>query len=819
MSKRKKKVVPDEVMESDLLRISRHGKDVIMENLQNQEKYERFMEQQAERYPMLCKEINDAVSEIAGIVVKHKPLPLLNRAYQYMAHAIRNIETESKQGMAENTAHQWLLYLQNAIASNPPDNNQAEDIKEEDYMHLSKLFATMYSMTHLEYHICKAAKQKKDETFNEDTAEIEAMAQSYYNGVSGKQYSYFQSEILYKLLSPHDAIIQKLFGINVQDFVEDTKKIQTSLATMGTGQIYDDLIKILEVCDNNEVFQSKLNDALNTYEPPPELTEGFEPIFDNNPFGPQFDYDLFDLQKITNLPIKLLEALSLSPGEDKEFMDKDEPYAGWPFKRYPSRLKPFLKVDGRYYCFHAHNLADHIYRTLNKAILNAEPSYGNEWQIKQGEIGEEYTFELFAKLLPGAQIYRNVKYKWYPNESESKKMPCEADGIIIFDDNLFIVEVKSGAFSPHSPITDSEGFHKSMKNLVEKPYEQGRRLHEYLKEHENGAPLSNHEGNHLVDIRLSDYRHVIICCVTLEQLTDFGGQLSDLKKIGTDIDLKEHPVWAISIDDLRIYADLIQSPLVFCHYLEKRNDALTKVSNLKFSDEFDHYGAYLKHNDYARKFSEYSESKRVQSSGYRDEIDIYYYNLHIGEQPSLPSQKIAPLIKQIIEVADNQQKVGRCRAVGALLDLTQDEQNEFSNSITNVLAQQKTSGIKMFVNFSSPVEITISCEQDGVDVGTRLNIKEQASASMIKEQALASMINANAEYRHLIELKFAKNDDLYNIDYAFLKRTDINAFNQVRIQEIAKAQASKRLATKGKTGRNEPCPCGSGIKYKKCCGG
>jgi len=22
----------------------------------------------------------------------------------------------------------------------------------------------------------------------------------------------------------------------------------------------------------------------------------------------------------------------------------------------------------------------------------------------------------------------------------------------------------------------------------------------------------------------------------------------------------------------------------------------------------------------------------------------------------------------------------------------------------------------------------------------------------------------------------------------------------------------------GKTGRNDPCPCGSGKKYKKCCG-
>ena len=811
MSKRKKKVVPDEVMESNLLRISRHGKDVIMENRQSPEDFERFMEQQAEHYPMLCKEIDDAVSEISEIVVKHKPLPLLNRAYLYMAHAIMNIETESKQGMAENTAQQWLLYLQNAVVSNPPDDNQAEDITEEEYIRLSELFATMYGKTHLlEYHICNTAKQKKDGTLNEDTAEIEVMARTYYNGVSGKQYPYLQPEVLHKLLSPHDAIIQKLFGINVQDFVEDIEKIHTSL-TMGMGNAYNELGQLIAKDPiSDEDSQNSSNDV-----PDEELLHQLNKIC-----GKIRGNDLFDLQKATNLPVKLLEALSLSAGEDKEFMNKNAPYAGWPLKRYPSRLKPFLKVDGRYYCFHTHNLTDHIYRALKEVILNAEPSYKDDWQIKQGEIVEQYAFEIFAKLLPGAQIYRNVKYKWYPNENESKKMPCEADGIVSFDDNLFIVEVRSGSFSPHSPNTDFEGYQKSMENLIGKPYTQGRRLYGYLKEHENGvAPLSDEKDNHLIDICLSDYRRITICCVTLEQLTDFVGQLDELKNIGIDIDTGEHPVWAISIDDLRVYADLIQSPLVFCHYLEKRNDALTKLNNLRISDELDHYGAYLEHNDYARQFSEYSEANIVQSFGYRDEIDIYYYNLHIGEQPSLPSQKIAPLIKQIIEVADNQQKVGRCRAVGALLNLTQDEQNEFSNSITNVLAQQKTSGIKMFVNFSSPVEITISCEQAGVNVGTRLNIKEQASVSMIKEQALASMVNANAEYRHLIELKFTENGEIYDIDYAFLEREDINASNQVRVQEIAKAQTKKRLATKRKIGRSEPCPCGSGKKYKKCCGG
>ena len=38
-------------------------------------------------------------------------------------------------------------------------------------------------------------------------------------------------------------------------------------------------------------------------------------------------------------------------------------------------------------------------------------------------------------------------------------------------------------------------------------------------------------------------------------------------------------------------------------------------------------------------------------------------------------------------------------------------------------------------------------------------------------------------------------------------------------QEIVKAYKKSKTVVKGeKIGRNDPCPCGSGKKYKKCCG-
>ena len=43
-------------------------------------------------------------------------------------------------------------------------------------------------------------------------------------------------------------------------------------------------------------------------------------------------------------------------------------------------------------------------------------------------------------------------------------------------------------------------------------------------------------------------------------------------------------------------------------------------------------------------------------------------------------------------------------------------------------------------------------------------------------------------------------------------------FTPEKCREIHAKWQSDRQAVSTKVGRNEPCPCGSGKKYKKCCG-
>ena len=41
---------------------------------------------------------------------------------------------------------------------------------------------------------------------------------------------------------------------------------------------------------------------------------------------------------------------------------------------------------------------------------------------------------------------------------------------------------------------------------------------------------------------------------------------------------------------------------------------------------------------------------------------------------------------------------------------------------------------------------------------------------------------------------------------------------QYSAPEKGEEKPSKPVTKKDKVGRNDPCPCGSGKKYKKCCG-
>ncbi|QXM05663.1 SEC-C metal-binding domain-containing protein [Crassaminicella indica] len=96
---------------------------------------------------------------------------------------------------------------------------------------------------------------------------------------------------------------------------------------------------------------------------------------------------------------------------------------------------------------------------------------------------------------------------------------------------------------------------------------------------------------------------------------------------------------------------------------------------------------------------------------------------------------------------------------------------------------------------------------DGINESLReaLDLEEITEDSMIKLD-----IDFEKLYYNMLE---AKADYLYT-----LPQWD-KILDEEKRKEITKAQRSaKTIVKENKIGRNEPCPCGSGKKYKKCCG-
>lgn len=98
---------------------------------------------------------------------------------------------------------------------------------------------------------------------------------------------------------------------------------------------------------------------------------------------------------------------------------------------------------------------------------------------------------------------------------------------------------------------------------------------------------------------------------------------------------------------------------------------------------------------------------------------------------------------------------------------------------------------------------------------------KDAIAENMKMLALEAQFRDNEEIvRDIIngveaELDLYNEARISNMLNKFIKNIPLWKYKGATINEI---EGSKQAAIEQKVGRNDPCPCGSGKKFKKCCG-
>lgn len=794
-------VAPDEYFAKGPFEIARFGRHVVSRSSASSADMEEINAMMAAKLPSIIDEVNTLVAQIAEQVARLPSENLLHRAW--WEFATTNITSDGKD---ESNSLRMIDYVQSVIASVKPSENVDSEVSEKDWELLTDRVNTLFTRLSFEYQIALTAdKIKKNKNLDKELEEFRFRAEVMWMNVRGERYQCYEKQALEDILLPHSDVLIRLFDIDAQTLINELDKIQAKLSR-GLKETMDELNslrndtsnKMLEIANKTGI--SDLESLRDMVFEDPELEERRHRVC-----GEFFGLDLYDVEKNTDIPKVLLDQLTWSPGEEVEFFAPG-PFCGWPVRVWPTMKRPFIRLQNRTLCFDMFTLFDGFYRVIQRILFRLTPNYRSKWNERQKAVSEELPFKYLSRLLPDAQVIRSVYYRWKSGEGPAQWH--EADGLVIYDDHLIVVEVKAGAFTYTSPATDLEAHITSLENLAKAPASQGNRFVDYL---ESAPEIIVADANHAEIRRLqqSSFRHVAICAVTLDPFTELAARAQHLKKIG--VDLGKRPVWLLSVDDLRVYADLIGDPLTFLHFVEQRMTA-AQSELVDLTDEMDHLGLYLKENNYSMYAANLVGSNRakVQFDGYRIPIDEYYAALIRGEPAQVPRQEMPARIAEIIDFLRNSQKSRRSAIASFLLNAAGDYRETIAQFIDEQLKRNAELGhVKPLSTFG--------------DHGFTLFIWSSPvhrNSEFALEHTKAVLAAAREKARLMIELEYDRERLIKDAHWIYVSLEGVSIEARARADKAGDCLRGKRVAAAlqvRKIGVNETCPCGSGKKYKKCC--
>ncbi|MGE6573968.1 SEC-C metal-binding domain-containing protein [Paenibacillus xylanexedens] len=762
-----------------------------MRNQMSSDEYKSMLQGISSEHLGVKQEIDSLVQELRVKISSCDPLKLMNFLVSMFYLALINKTSEFQYEQEDNQTTRALEYVQSVLVSSESNYVQQEEEADESATYHEILNDVMHVQNKIVnfYFVWTATKLVEDE--NTDIEVLQYIVESQNSqSVKGDRYQYYQLEHIKGLIQPHHEVINELFHISVEDFLEGLNKLEYSLSS---GKV-DAFNAFGDLFDHYEEF---IKSGKSEEEYLEQIGENPSNCVDN-----MFGYSLYNVKAVTGWSDDLINSLSLSLNSNDTFFSGE--YAGWPIIDLPVHKKPFIEIGGISYCFDYYCLFDNIYRVMQKTIRELKPSYVNGWSHIQQHASEVMVEELMIELLPGCETYRD---NYYP-KGTSLKDCAENDILVVYDNVLIIVEVKAGSFVYTPAITDYSAHVSSFKALIEKADYQCERTLRYIESHPS-ASIYDRERNKKVELNYSIFSDVFTMCVTVDNFNEFAAKAEKLSfiKLGT------HSI-SISIDDLRVYTDIFESPINFLHYLKQRKKAV-QTQQLSLNDELDHLGLYLDRNLYTVDAEELEPKTKLVAMGFREGIDNYFASLH-NTQLSFekPRQYIPNRIQEIIDFMSKNNVSQRYNFSTFLLNYDYDGRDEIANAIDRSLERQRQINRMNQVSAYGDNRYCLFVHQPQI----------QAMSDKNKEDYIyASMLMHNEVDRLCISLYYGNHDELLNVEF---KTITMSQIPHDRIEELkafserlfyGRVEKVKEESGKKKIGRNDPCPCGSRKKIKNCC--
>ena len=461
---------------------------------------------------------------------------------------------------------------------------------------------------------------------------------------------------------------------------------------------------------------------------------------------------------------------------------------------------PIIGLDNQeYLLFQKYSLVESLYESPFYWILNDEDYFYNKGMHNRGVFAEEFSAERLELVFGKQRVFRNVKFI-----NSKQEVVGEIDVLVLFANRAIVLQAKSKRLTIESRKGNENRIKTDFQMSIQDSYDQGFACSEMLSD--INLKLIDSENIELTIPK--KLKEIYILCVVSEHYPALSFQARQFLKYEASTCIL--PPFIMDVFLLDVMTEFLSSPLSFLSYINRR---VLYSEKILATHELTVLALHLKENLWIE-----------------DDLDV----LFLGDD-IVSSLDVAMLVRRagvpgnpvpegiltrymdttVRKIITKIEELERASLIGLgfmLLTLSGSAIERINNGIdyiTQLARSDKRNHDFTFASEGDRTGITIHSNYYTI-VDVILSLKSHCERRKYKQKAnkwFGLSINPDdLSFKFGIELDF---------EWAQSQEMDDKINNTPRLKEIKNSGSD--VKPQKKIGRNDPCPCGSGKKYKKCC--
>ena len=463
---------------------------------------------------------------------------------------------------------------------------------------------------------------------------------------------------------------------------------------------------------------------------------------------------------------------------------------------------PLLRTpSGEFLSLQTYSLAEAIYEAPHHWMYQDE-AYRPTLSKNRGDFTEDFVAERLGLVFGKDRVHLNVDIF----KTKAAKV-SDVDVLVVWGNRAIIVQAKSKRLTLESRKGNDQVIRSDFKKAVQVAYDQGAACAKSLIERDCRFVAADGREVALPD----DIREIYIFCVVSDHYPALSFQARQFLKTES-IDRVQAPL-VMDVFAVDAMTEMLQSPLQFLSYVNRRANY---AEQLMASQELTILGYHLTKNLWVQPDVNLMHLCDDFSAG----LDIAMAVRRAGVQGAATPDGVLTrfgktTVGRVVKEIEARPETATIDLGFLLLAMSEQAVTEMSRAVDKLAARTRADGKvhDLTFGFKEGSGITFHCTDEPSNVaGPRL----ESYCTLRKYRERASqwfglcMSSTGPDVRFGVSLVFPWNQD-EQMDEKTKDMKEPAPIDQA-LQKLMKGRSRA-----SKIGRNDPCPCGSGRKYKRCC--